>query len=69
MRMEAGEPVLSAYELRLLAGLLDTTLGTWMYDDARAVFRGKQDRQAVEEAERTGREMMSRYLALEAACG
>ncbi len=68
-RLEAGDPVLSMHELKLLADLLDTTTGAWFYSDERPMFRGSGGADNAHAAASLGRELMMQYLALKAACG
>lgn len=65
-RFEAGEPVLSSYEIRELAELCRTTWGALFYGDEEPLFRGKAEVEVAREASRLGRELMLRYLAVEA---
>jgi transcriptional regulator with XRE-family HTH domain len=65
---EAGEPTLSAFEVRELARHLDTTPGTWLCGDEDALFRGK-DRKAAQEAREIGIALMTEFLAAEALVG
>lgn len=69
LRLEVGEAVISMHEMKVLADLLDTTTGAWFYADQRPIFRGAAEDGAAREAEVVGRDLMMKFLAVEAVCG
>ena len=65
LAFEAGEPVISVYEIEGLATMLGTHPGAWFCGDEAPLFRGA-DSSASKEATDLGTSLMADFLAAEA---